>query len=265
MSRIKQLVKDAPDMPIGAIRLELEWLFEKQSTISYVSSVYKPQVHRKLALLIMGNLSNIRNLFYKKLKSIEESAFTDKQVVNEEFTYNANFEVAKALSNFIDLMSATNINPDDIKNYYETILTALKLDDAFMFDSTLATAIQYGRYCNIQDHVYNNPEVNLRPSVRTFDLVDSFNRGCRIVNHGYLTILDKSLLDNSFSLIEAYKVLPKSIEGNFDPYQNWVMESWLQFIKLIDLLGLDVDALCRVYSVYYFDKTIKTENKNGKQ
>lgn len=264
MNSIEKLLKETPELGVETIGKELEVIYKMQAEISYVSSVYKPTVHRKLVLLITGNLSTIRSLYAKKLTSLLEPQVTDKLISGNNYQYNINFEIGKAIGNFIDLMSATNIQPDDILNYYETLLSSLKLADAYLLgDNILGTAFQYGRHCNVMARVYNNPEVNLRPAIRDIPTDDDFFKACRILNEGYKDVMDKCLLDTSFSLIEAYKLLPKSIEGNFDPYQNWIMESWLQFIKLLDLLVVDNNSFGRLYSVYYQSKITKI-NKDGK-
>jgi hypothetical protein len=255
---IQQLVKEAPELDFGN---ELSQIFIKQSEISYISSVYDPRVNRKTMLSFLGNISKAYGLYMGILMAKANPELYDGYDKNK-YLYNFNFEIATSLANLIDFVSSVNIGEADINNYYENLLTQLKLDEGFYFpNATLKTCMAYARLQNIRDQVYNNPEVNLRPVVRYNGKDDNFIKAGRIIDEVYANILQLNCWAISHNSILSNLMIPKSIEQSFDQYQNQLMAIWIFYFKLLDLLGHDDDSVGRIYSVYYYSQLYKSEKK----
>jgi len=246
---IKEWVAKAPELEIGK---ELEQIFDKQLTCSYLPSTFNRDVSLKVSRELTTSIAKCYQLYMGILKSKANPDLFDEAQLTD-YTYKFNYEFALSFSKLIDLLRTANVNTDDILNYYETLLTQLKLSDAyFQPEDILLTAMQYGRYNNIVEQVYNNPEINLRKLNLKINLPENFLKAGRIIDPVYGQILAEGCWALTYNILISDTYLPVDIEADFEKYQNQVMESWLYFFKLADLLGHDQDSMGRIYSVYYY-------------
>lgn len=246
-----KLVSEAPELNLGK---ELESIFTMQDALSKRDSVFKPNNSKKLTLEFLGNLSKCYRVYIKVLKLKLNPDFDENDKV--EYAYEFNNLTSSAFVNLIDLLRSVNIGPDDILNYYQTLLTELKLGDAYFFeDNILQTCMQYARHNNIMAQVYNNPDINLRPISFRVSTNENFIKAGRIINVEYSHLLSENYWAITHNTLIAHSLLPSDIEKDFTKYQNQLMEVWLYFFKLLDLLGHNWDSIGRLYSVYHYIQT----------
>lgn len=248
---IIKLVSEAPELPLGK---ELESIFTMQDALSKRDSVFKPSNSKKLTLEFLGNLSKCYRSYVGVLKEKLKPDFDENQ--KTQYIYEFNNLTSLAFVNLIDLLRSVNIGPDDILNYYETLLTELKLGDAYFFeDNILQTCMQYARHNNIMAQIYNNPEINLRPISFRVSTNEHFIHAGRIINVEYSHLLAENYWAITHNTLLANSLLPTDVEKDFTKYQNQLMEVWLYFFKLLDLLGHNWDSIGRLYSVYHYIQT----------
>mgnify|MGYP000995098795 CR=1 FL=1 len=210
-------------------------MFNLQNEVYYVnSSEYNRKLIKKIGHDLISNLCDAYHVF----RSFNESTLKPlSERNNMHLLIDFNICLSKALATMIRLMSASNMGRDDIANYYETLLKELKLYDAIFFNKDiLNTATQYGRHTNIMDHIYNNPDINLRPSVMGKDVFDNFVKGGRILNPSYFQIYLNKNWELTTKIINALNKLPNDNESDFSNYHLQLMESWLHFFSLLDFL-----------------------------
>lgn len=252
--KLKELVQKAPELPLGE---EFQSMFDKQAEISYINTVFSPVNIRRLNLKILSNLADTYKLYIDNVKlKLTPTEFTPEK--REAYLYKFNNNIAILVSQVIDMVRAANIGPDDIYDYYKTLLTEINLVDNYLFENnTLQTSMQYARHCNIMEQLYNNPEVSLRPAAFGDLPKDSFLMGGKILSPIYGELMSKAMWAITHNAMLAYNMLPKSVEADFDIYQKQVMETWLYIFKFLDFLGYDWDSIGRLYSVFYYSKTTK--------
>lgn len=183
-----------------------------------------------------------------------------------KYLFQFNYELSKTFDKLINLMVLSNVGADDILNYYETLLTEMQLKDTFFFpENALQTITQFSRHCNILLKIYNNPEVNLRPNIYNEEAkslgigdAESFIKSGRILNDGFLGLLTQQMWDTSFYFNKLALLM-----DNYDPstdqktFHLFLMEGWLHYFRMLDLLGNDWDSIGRLYSVINYIKTDK--------
>lgn len=170
----------------------------------------------------------------------------------KEITYlidECNFRTGKAVTIFAGLLKVSNIGYYDMLNYYDTLLTEKKLKEGYFFDTqVLQTAFQFGRFNNIGDQIYNNPELNLRPINLPKEPEDDFFRGFRILNPALSKMLSIDLWKLSSSLVLATVEL-ESKSPTIEIFHQQIMEAWLRFIKGLDMVGHNWFSFGRVFMV----------------
>ena len=244
-------VKLAPELPMGN---ELETIFKFQNEIEYVNTLFSPVHIKKMGNKISYYLSEAFEYHYLMIHGVNNNV-PDINNKALELIYKTNLSYSKALNALIKFMASCNIGPDDILNYYETLLNELNLSDAYLFkENTLQTCMQYARHNNIQERIYNNPDINLRPIILDKPVDDNFIKACRVKDPYYLSLLSQQSWMVTYSIQRSFAQLPTDIEKDSDPFQKKVMEVWLYFFKLMDLLGHNDDSIGRIYSVYYYLK-----------
>lgn len=251
---IAELVKNAPELDLGN---EMQQIFERQNKINYITTLYNKDILKPITQEVMEHLAKCYQL-YLGISRLKEKAegFSDTEML--KYGYKFNYEFSIALSKMVDLVRAAGINEYDILNYYDTLLTQLKLKDAYFFeDNILQTCLQYARHNNIGDQIYNNPMLSLRPIKYKFEGSENFLKAGRILNPLYANLFAENCWATSYNLLLSSSNIPENIESDFERYQNQIMESWLHFFKLADLLGHDWDSIGRIYSVYYYSQTQK--------
>ncbi len=183
---------------------------------------------------------------YQRVISLNQIDNKDKEI--ESLVYETNLSDGKCLFTFIELLCLSGIGFNDVKNYYESLLVNLKLDDAYFFaDNMSKTCTAYARHNNIQDHLYNNPEINLRPRHLPGEVNESFILSNRIFDIVLLDILAKDLWKIMLHLGNALNNIKDSKK-----YQIELMESFLRLFKSFDMVGHNADSTGRVFSVYNF-------------
>lgn len=256
---LAEIVKEAKELPFGD---DLETIFKLQNEIDYVnSSVYNRKLTKKIGYDVVHSL----NASYHIYVSMHNLSLKAEKVdsVQKDLLHSFNYEIAKSLNSIIRLLSSSNVGYDDVKNYYQTLLTELKIADVYFFkDNLMQTCMQYARYNNIMNMLYNNPDISLRPVVISGPVPDEFLRGGRILNRVYLELMRKYYWEFTSQLFLALNKLPTDIEKHFDVYQNQLMEAWLHYFAILDFLSYNHDSVGRLYSILYHIKTNNHEKNS---
>lgn len=200
--------------------------------------------------LVLGKTYNVYHDMLIITQTVPPNEIDDK--VNLNYCIDFNFHTSLALDNLIQVMIKANITPDDILNYYEALLTEINLKGFLFPENILLTCMQYARHNNIMAQIYNNPEINLRPS-RLMDFPDNFYRGGKVIDPVFDRLLSLQLWEIIYNITRYV-----SDEGKeeLDKHKK-LMEVWLQFFKLLDLLGHDFDSVGRIYSVFNYTQKQK--------
>lgn len=200
-------------------------------------------------LSIIGSLSDTHRLYNSAIK-ISHINGSEREISN--FLDDCNLQSGKAFYDFTTLLGLSNIGYHDISNYYNSLLTEKKLKDGYFFDNQmLQTAMQYGRFNNIGDQVYNNPTINRRAINLPHEPEDDFCKAFRILNPALTDILSRDLWELTTSLLLALKQLKES-SPDINKFHLEIMEAWLRFIKCMDIVGHNWLSLGRVFTVYNY-------------
>lgn len=207
---------------------------------------------------------------FAKTKDLFHNAWVEKKDKGKiefmgEYIYNLNYSISLSFDYLVTLMNISNINDEDILKYYKTLMSERDLTDAYYFeDNALKTVMCFARHNNIERHVYNNPDINLRPSIHfeqsTYAAGENFLKPGRIVNDIYGELIWKNTAEIIHHISKSYlKFLNiQSVESDVSEYHKEIMEVWLHFFCLMDLWGNDYDSIGRIYSVINYIKNNPT-------
>jgi len=246
MEEIKKLVSEAKELPLGN---ELEMIFENEKSDINPRLIYDIKEVKEHFYQLMVHCTEAHSIYIDFMeKSLNNQGSMETK---QEYLYNFNWEITLALSRLVSLIMYSDIKYNDIKNYYETLLNEYKLSDAYFFEKNMVqTCSQYARYNNINEGIYNNPDFNLRPIVIRNDFNDElFISGGKILNPNYSLYLASNLWQFNMAIIKSFNYLDQK-HPDFEKYNKQLMEGWLRFFKLLDLLGHTAESIGRLYSVF---------------
>lgn len=236
---------------------------ELREIFSFAETHFKKEDLGKLDLIskALNEFSWSLNLPYKSYKVNLKHWLSGELNVEEKlhYVYQFNLDLSKTLDKLINVMVLSNVGPDDILNYYETLLKEWKMEDAFLFEKdVLQTVCQVSRYHNVLLKIYNNPDVNLRINVYREEIKamgisdsESFIKGGIILNDGFLGLLIQQMWDITYN-INKLQLTFQDIELNpdtIDLFHKQLMEIWLHYFRMLDLTGHDANSIGRLYSV----------------
>lgn len=168
--------------------------------------------------------------------------------------YMTNQKLGQSLHYLVSLLYYSNINPSDILSYYNDLMTDMNLKEtSFVDGDVLATAMKYGRYCNLADHIFNNPYLPRNKFIN--QPTDDFIGAGRIITPEVCEIVKTQLFELLYYCtridINFTNGNPLQISNTIDIKELHlkVMEIWLHFFKLTDLLGYEETHIGRIYMV----------------
>jgi hypothetical protein len=242
----EEIVNSTPEVELGC---------ELTSILSPISDTKRSYINTPLPAL-----SEAYSRYTWALDKISNNDNEFDGNLRMNYLLNFNLAMGESLYALSILVTSANIDESSVINYYETLLKERGLYDAIFFNGhPIQTVMNYARNNNIMAQVYNNPDLNLRPIKLGVHQGDNFYKGGKIITPVYTQIYGEQLWQvthalNSLSSIPALSDTQK--------YQESIMELWLQFFKLMDLLGYCWDSVTRVYSVYHnLRNNIITNNK----
>lgn len=175
-------------------------------------------------------------------------------------------ELADALHFFVELLICVGIDANEMLDYYKVTLEEKNLSEALMTEDALLTSMRYARHINITEtpilhlkqqayKVINQSDYEklhiggwfLHPELIPF--FDSYNwsvtKNLKLAGHK----LKK----------KAWRV--KEIETELRPFYSNIMEAWIYFTLLLDMIGMDEKS---IYTRYEKKNIINQERAESK-
>jgi hypothetical protein len=156
-------------------------------------------------------------------------------------------EVADALHFFVELMIFSGIEAEDVLTYYEALAKERNLD-SFITSDGLTTSDNYAQHTNVFDDPvrvarYYSVSINMEPMIKP-KLSEDLHIAIQLVM--WETVRSLTLTSN---LLKKRDWSESERETSITSYQLKLMESWLYFMKFINLMGFDAKAL-----YYYYER-----------
>lgn len=197
----------------------LEELFELQDKIH--------KEERNPKYIVDDIITHLITIF-TKLEKIETEGFNtlDFTYLQPEFE-EINQLVGKTYVLLIELCRVSNIEVDDIKTYYENLLTQENLLEAFLFPKNiLLTIFSFARHINIQERRINTGKL-LTDTLPIFDEGVENYKGL----YKYTIGTDSQISNLSWEII----IRGKNLKMENETYHYTVMEIFLLIHQLFDL------------------------------
>ena len=156
-------------------------------------------------------------------------------------------EVADALHFFIELMVFSGLEAEDVLAYYQALARERNLDN-FITTDGLTTSDNYAQHTNTFDDPvrvtrHRSLAVKMGPMI-TPRLSDELHI---VIQLGmWETVRSLTLTGN---LLKKREWSTTERETSLSAYQLKLMESWLYFMKFVNLMGFDAKAL-----YYYYER-----------
>lgn len=173
-----------------------------------------------------------------------------------EYLYSFNMSMGHTLKCLIDLTLLSKLNNQDIHNGFVKLCRDRNIE-SLVSSQQIDTLMSFARYVNIQQQVYNNPDVHLRPIVhfqaqKDFDLpVDEpFLHAGKIVNQSYLTVYNQHIVNILMCIYELHRsLIVDEIKLDREMYSEKVLQLWVNVLAMFDGLGHDWNSIQRIYAV----------------
>ncbi len=252
--KLKQLAK-IPD-------LELMQEFPEMFKIAWDDRYLVPEGdaeviggHLNNLMISLGKTAGIYTRFLDKVEQLTLFAIPEKDKL--EYLYSFNLSMGKSIKHLIDLTLFSKLNNQDIHNGFTNLCNQYQVEYFITNEHQIQTLTKFARFVNIQQQVYNNPDVNLRPIVhyqahKDFDLPadELFLSAGKIVNGNYLLVYHRHI----FNIMMCCSELSRSLELNEIKQDNKifgekVLQLWVNIFTMLDGFGYDWNSIQRIYIV----------------
>lgn len=210
---------------------------------------------KKLIGWLNEEIAEASDSYSKVIKAYLEER--DSVVLIRKGLQDCFIELADSMHFLVELMIFSGIDHSDILAYYEALLTQRNLEPLLTGDG-LTTALNYARHNNIFDDPirvarslswkveFNSTlEFNIKLSEDLLPLVDL---DC-------WSTVKKLLMSGNLLKKRDWTVGEKNM--SLEEYHYSLMEAWLSFIKLCDLIGLDNKAIY----IFYEQKNLINQDR----
>lgn len=175
-----------------------------------------------------------------------------------QYLYEFNLGNGNLLRNLVGLTLASKLNNQDIYNGFIGLCNNYQVD-YLIHENQLNTITNFSRFINIQQQVYNNPDVNLRPIVqyqvsKEFDLPadELFLHAGKIVNQSFLGLYHRYVFNILMCCHELNRSLNLGeIELDNQIYNEKIVQLWANIFAMLDGLGHDWNSIQRIYAVTF--------------
>lgn len=270
--KLKQLAK-IPDLELMK---ELEEMFSIAWEDRYAVPVGDADVigkHLNQVLLSLGNTGGIYVRFLDKVEQLTLVAIPEKDKL--QYLYDLNYSVGRMLRHLIDLTLFSKLNNQDIHNGFTNLCNKYQVEYFITEEQPIQTVTKFARFVNIQQQVYNNPDVNLRPIVqyqahKEFDLPadEPFLVAGKIVNQSFLGVYHRHVFNIMLCAYELHRSTElDEIKKDNQVFSDKVLQLWVNVFALLDVMGYDWNSIQRVYKVAHetskwIDNIIPTKDEN---
>lgn len=204
---------------------------------------------------------------YEEMVNLNDSSTKDDETFNKlkSLLYNFNEKISDSLHFLIELLIYSNIDEDDIQRYYDILLGELNLKDVILFENMGKTIFAYARHINVyHNQLYHGSELKRKPFLQHPE--DQFLQGGRLLNADMLEIVKTFSWDIVHNLQLAAGFLKNKAwkntfsEIDIDSYHKQIMEAFLSYFVLMDILGYNEEGLARIYAVKNHINKIRIQN-----
>ena len=203
----------------------------------------------------LGMAGTIYTKFLDKVESSTIQSIAENQKLS--YLYELNSTMGYLLRELVYLTLLSKMNNEDIHNGFTNLCHDYQSEHFITEMQQLQTLTKFARFVNIQQQVYNNPEINLRPIVhyqaqKDFDLPanEPFLQAGKIVNISFLQLLHRYVFNLTLCTYELKRSLDLG-EMKLDNkiYSGKVLQLWLNVFTMLDGMGYDWESIQRIYAV----------------
>lgn len=252
--RLKALAK-IPDLELMA---EFEEMFKKTWEPDMKDIIGSHLAIRNAISQIHYGLGEVASLYCRFLDKVEQ--VTIFQIPDNEklrYLYDINLSMGNVVMELVKLTLLSKMNNRDIHNGFTNLCNRYQSEYLVTEEHQLQTLTKFARFVNIQQQVYNNPEINLRPIVHyqaqaEFDLpVDEpFLLAGKIVNQSFLGLLHRYVFNVTMCTYELVRSLElDEMKLDNQVYSEKVLQLWLNLFAMLDGMGYDWNSIQRIYTV----------------
>ena len=165
-----------------------------------------------------------------------------------------NMEISDALHFFVELLIFSNIEPVDIQNYFDILLSDNDLSgSAYDSDNILTTSLFYGNYLNIQMGTPKFSYGGYQIYVQEQGPYNENMRGGNQISSDRLDELKSQFWDITYTLNLAGNSLKKKpwkqteVETDEQGFQNLLMEAYIRLFRMLSFIGMSELSILTVY------------------